>query len=266
MSAEPPEELTYGGSFCYKRGEKMQTRNLFFNTMGITLVEILIVIAIVGILALIGIPEIGRFAADYRARSAATDLVQNMRVARAMAIKENRSYLIVFDTANQRYLIGFDGDGDGDLITINRDTFGFCKDIILTFDTNGDGINDRGDGIPDTDSDINPADGVPDCVKVVNLSNYGNNIIFGYGAGTTPPQGPNGTAIPEPGVNFAGAPPRALFNPDGSMNILGSVYFQHIGRGYSYCVRISDTSGSINMWKWNGDRDNPTETTWTELR
>jgi type II secretory pathway pseudopilin PulG len=239
--------------------EKMKTRNLFFNALGITLAEILLVIAIVGILALIGIPEIGRFKADYMARSAATDLVQNMKVARAMAIKENRSYLIVFDTANQRYMIGFDGDdlngdgipdGDGNLTSVNSDTFGICKDIN----------NDR---LPESDVLIN---GVPECVKVVNLSNYGNNIIFGYGAGTTPPQGPNGTAIPVPGVNFSGAPPTAEFDSDGSMDKLGSVFFQHIGRGYSYCVRISNASGSINMWKWNGDRDNPTETTWNELR
>jgi prepilin-type N-terminal cleavage/methylation domain-containing protein len=245
--------------FVRKEGEKMYTRNQFFNTMGITLVELLIVIAIVGILALIGIPEIGRFAANYKVRSAATDLIQNIKLAKAMAIKENRRYLIVFDTARQRYLIGFDGDdlngdgiseGDGDLTTVDSDTFGICKDSD----------NDR---LPEGDIIAN---GIPECVRVVNLSNYGNNIIFGYGTGTSPPEGPNGTAIPLPGVNFSGAPPTAIFDSDGSMDKLGSVYFQHFGRGYSYCVRISNNSGSINMWKWNGDRDNPTETTWTELR
>lgn len=236
--------------FVTKDQGEMLIRKHHFNKTGVTLIEVIIVITIIGILAVIGIPEISRFSADYRSRSAATDLVQNMRVARAMAIKENRRYLIVFDTARQRYLIGFDGEGDGDLTTVDSDTFGICKD----------NNNDR---LPEGDVLIN---GVPECVRVVCLSNYGNNIIFGYGTGTSPPQGPNGTRIPATGVNFTGAPPTAGFDPDGSMDKLGSVYFQHIGRGYSYCVRISNTSGSINMWKWNGDKDHSDEINWNELR
>ena len=237
----------------------MLIRKHFPNKIGITLIEVIIVIAIIGILAVIGIPEISRFSADYRSRSAATDLLQNMRVARAMAIKENRTYLIVFDTVNQRYLIGFDGDdlngdgtpeGDGDLTTVDSDTFGICKD------------NDN-DRLPEGDV---LANGIPGCVRVINLINYGNNIIFGYGTGTTPPQGPNGTVIPPMGVNFRGAPPSAEFDPDGSMDKLGSVYFQHTGRGFSYCVRISNISGNINMWKWGGDKDHSDLTMWNELR
>lgn len=237
----------------------MLTRKHLFNKIGVTLIEVIIVITIIGILAVIGIPEISRFSVDYRARSAATDLVQNMRVARAMAIKENRTYLIVFDTANQRYLIGFDGDdlngdgipeGDGDLTTVDSDTFGICND------------NDN-DRLPEGDVLVN---GVPECVRVVNLSNYGNNIIFGYGTGTIPKRGPNDTKIPATGVNFSGAPPTAEFDPDGSMDKLGSVYFQHTGRGFSYCVRISNASGNINMWKWGGDKNHSDLTIWNELR
>ncbi|MEW6003239.1 MAG: prepilin-type N-terminal cleavage/methylation domain-containing protein [Nitrospirota bacterium] len=227
------------------------------NQKGITLVELIIVIAIIGILALIGIPEINRFSSDYRVRSCATDLIQNMRVARAMAMKENREYLIVFDTTNQRYMIGFDGNGDKNLVTLNSDTFGICKDT-------------DGDRLPNNDTDAN-GDGVPDCVRVVNLSSCGNNIIFGYGTGTTPPNGPPyppppGTTIPASGVNFGGTPPTAEFDSDGSMDKLGSVYFQQTSRGYSYCTRVSNNAGALNIWKWNGDKDNPTETNWSEYR
>jgi len=94
----------------------VKNKNKFLDKRGTTLVELIIVIAIIGILALIGIPEISRFSADYKVRSCATDLIQNMRVARAMAIKENRNYLITFDIANNNYRIGFDGSGDNDLL------------------------------------------------------------------------------------------------------------------------------------------------------
>ncbi|MGB9716418.1 MAG: pilus assembly FimT family protein [Thermodesulfovibrionales bacterium] len=230
-----------------------------FKNSGITLLEVIIVIAIIGILTAFGIPEISRFSANYRVRSSATELMQNMKLARAMAIKENRRYLIVFDIENQRYLIGFDGDdldgdgvpdGDGNLITLDSDTFGICKD------------NDN-DRLPEGDVFVN---GIPECVRVVDLRKYGNNIVFGYNTGTIPSQGPKKTTIPLSGLNFKGSPPSAEFEPDGSMDKLGSVYLQHTGKGFSYCVRISNSSGNINIWKWDGDKDHPESITWNEVR
>lgn len=224
----------------------------FKNKGGFTIVELLIVIAIIGILAVIGVPEINRFSADYKVRTCATDLIQNMKVARAMAIKENREYIVVFDTANNRYLIGFDGDvvQDNNLITTNSDTFGICKDID----------NDR---LPEGDVPHSaPNADIPECVKVINLSNCGNSVVFGFPGST--PIGPGGTTVPASGENFNSSV--ADFNPDGSAGNIGSVYFQHTERGYSYCARVSNSAAAMNMWKWNGDIDNLGVTTWTELR
>jgi prepilin-type N-terminal cleavage/methylation domain-containing protein len=219
---------------------------------GITLIELLVVLGIISIIALITAPQIGRFKSNYNVRACATELIQNMRVARAMAIKENREYLIVFDTVNQRYLIGFDGDGDDNLITINNDTFGICKDT-------------DGDRLPNNDTDTN-GDGVPDCVRVVNLNDCGNDIIFGYTSGTKPPNGPGGVVVPDSGIDFSGTPPTAEFGPRGSTDKTGFVYFQQTSRGYSYSVEIANTTGLTNMWKWRGDKDNPLETEWMEVR
>ncbi len=233
---------------------------------GVTLIELSIVLAIVAIvvLALVA-PQIGRFRSNYNVRYCATDLIQNMRVARAMAIKEGRPYLIAFHLAGDpdttvnpqgRYMIGFDADGDNDLTTVSAandgDTFGVCKDA-------------DGDRLPDADTDTN-GDGVPDCVKVINLSDCGVDVEFG----TDAPNDPAGDAINCNGGTFcfgaAANPVRVQFNPDGSVSNLGSVYFRQAGRGYSYLVRVSNLSGSTSMWKWNGDAENPTETEWTEIR
>src|SRR3990172_13433210 len=90
---------------------------------GFTLVELLVAIAIVTFIASLGIPQIIQFGSNYQVKSAATDLLQNMKLARAMAIKESRDYLIVFDTNNNRYYVGHDGDGD-DSLDDDEDTFG----------------------------------------------------------------------------------------------------------------------------------------------
>ena len=82
---------------------------------GVSLIELLVVLVIVGILAGFGVPEYGRFAAKSRVRSAATDLMQNMRLTRTMAIKENRTYIITFTPASNTYSIGFDTESDGTL-------------------------------------------------------------------------------------------------------------------------------------------------------
>ena len=201
-------------------------------------------------------PQIGIMRSNYNVRSCATELIQNMRVARAMAIKENRDYMITFDTVNNRYMIGHSSvckTGACDLLDIGNDTFGNCKDTNL-------------DRYPDGDSDAN-GDGVPDCVRVVNIGECGNNIMYGTYSKKTP--GDSDIKCNGKTACFGNTtkPIRAVFKkPDGHAGNIGSVYLKHATREYSYAVIISSTAGMTNMWKWDGDKNNPGKTTWTEMR
>ncbi len=84
---------------------------------GVTLIELIIVLLIVAILAAIGVPQYGVFIAKNSAKRASTDLLQNIRLARTMAIKENRTYLITFnENDTNSYISGVDLDGNGSLL------------------------------------------------------------------------------------------------------------------------------------------------------
>ncbi len=83
------------------------------NKKGYSLVELVVVMAIAGILAVIAVPQYANFTAKGNVRKAANDLLQNARLARTLAIRDNQVYVISFDVPGNSYSIGFDTDGDG---------------------------------------------------------------------------------------------------------------------------------------------------------
>ncbi len=66
---------------------------------GFTLVELLMVLAIVGILASVGVPMMGSFVQSGQARTSALDLVSDLQYARSEAIKRNAVVAVLPATA-----------------------------------------------------------------------------------------------------------------------------------------------------------------------
>lgn len=57
---------------------------------GFTLIELMITLVILGILITVGVPSLSEFVAAQRVRTTASDLISDMALARAEAIKESR--------------------------------------------------------------------------------------------------------------------------------------------------------------------------------
>ena len=79
--------------------------NLLINKKesGFTLIETMIIAAILAILAGVAIPAFTQWLPNYRLRSAAQDFYSNLQSAKMEAVKANASRSVVFDPLNNRY-------------------------------------------------------------------------------------------------------------------------------------------------------------------
>jgi prepilin-type N-terminal cleavage/methylation domain-containing protein len=65
---------------------------------GLTLAEVLIVMAVLGILLAMGVPSISKVTAAYRIKEASREIASDLQFARMLAIKENQTSTVTFTT------------------------------------------------------------------------------------------------------------------------------------------------------------------------
>ena len=82
-------------------------------TSGFTIVELLIVIAILAVLSAIAISGYIEYLPKYRASGAARKLFTELQYAKMKAIADENDYVVTFDTSTNSYSIYDDNNNDG---------------------------------------------------------------------------------------------------------------------------------------------------------
>ena len=70
---------------------------------GFTFTELMVTIAVIGILAALAIPNFISWLPNYRLKSGAEEIQSTLQLARITAIKENATATVDFNTANETY-------------------------------------------------------------------------------------------------------------------------------------------------------------------
>ena len=107
--------------------------------LGFTMVEMMIVVAVMAILAAIAIPSYYEYLPKSRASGAARQLFTEMQYAKMRAISENNDYKIEFDTTNNRYRI-YDDTVLIKTINIGEAHSGIAYGYVSGNNWNGDAI------------------------------------------------------------------------------------------------------------------------------
>jgi prepilin-type N-terminal cleavage/methylation domain-containing protein len=80
---------------------------------GFTFAELMIAIAILGIVAAIAIPQLSEYLPRSRVNGAARELFTELQVSKMRAISENNNYVITFNTSNNTFKIHDDDNSNG---------------------------------------------------------------------------------------------------------------------------------------------------------
>ncbi len=182
---------------------------------GLTLIEVINVLAIISILSAISVPVIIDWLPNYRLRAAARDLYSNFQLAKLEAIRSSGECAVYFDSSNSNYWI------------VSGGLDGIC-----------DGAPAGNPPIPQNDDEF---------LNYISLSDYGSGVSYGNGLASRTVSGSG--AYP---VTISYSNKWVRFNTKGMAREMGYAYLAN-SDGTAYAIGTPSFAGAIVMKKWGGN-------------
>ncbi len=191
------------------------------NNSGFTMIEILVTLAVAGTILAIATFSILSWLPEMRLKSASTNLYSNIVNTRMNAVKESKTWAIIFEPAANRYFICDDWGADGNWLGSNDNTGTGDNNIVQTF----------------------CMDGTPFASGSTPCASRKSGIVLGHGDAT---KGINGTSINPPSSTVSYPNNLLTINFQG-LSTAGYVYLQNKHATTSYAVG-TQTTGVVRSW------------------
>lgn len=192
---------------------------------GYTVVELLVTVAIIGLLSTLALPSINNVILRYRLKDAAREIASSLRLLRIRAISTNFPTYLDFNPVaglEDRFYTAF---VDEDNMSVHDAPAETEATGLLFRDTYG---GFKGNRLP-------------------------TGVRFGWGSDVEDVgKNTNGDPLPSDGVSFSGD--RAKFSPDGmplgGLSGTGTIYLKNT-LDESYAITVAIT-GRVKIWRWYG--------------
>ena len=118
-----------------------------FRRHGITMIELVITLAIVAVLTVMVVPNLGRWIQHHRMKAALRQMVSQMELAKISALKNNLEYRVAFDVANGKFELqrGNRPGGSGDWNPEGGE-FSIPRQVSINVTFGGDRVQFNPDG------------------------------------------------------------------------------------------------------------------------
>jgi len=147
-----------------------------FGQTGVTLVELLVVMAIIGIIVLVGVNMMGGVLAKHRVGAAASDLTTRLRAAKMLSVVRNRRVTVIFNApSNYNACLGTVVPCAGDYLNLDSGRTGaYDKSEIALHATLEIYAADFGDAVPPSVTYMPPT-GLP--VNIMSGTSFVNGSV-----------------------------------------------------------------------------------------